>query len=215
MATTTRSADRRTLAPPVFGPASNGILMTPREFDRASFEKGWRYELIHGVLIVSSPPLEEERDANGELEYLLRLYRDTHPQGRALDRTLAEQTVVTRANRRRADRVIWAGLGRRPRRGERPVIVVEFVSEGRVNRYRDYEEKRDEYLTIGVREYWIIDRFDATMTVFRPGTTAPKRRIYRRHQTYKTPLLPGFALPLERLFALADDWSSDPPATPD
>jgi Uma2 family endonuclease len=216
MATTPRPAARRTAAPPpaptVFGPASNGISMTPEEFDRADFEEGWRYELVRGVLIVSPAPLEEERDPNEELGYMLRLYRDTHRQGHVLNKTLSEQTVVTGENRRRADRVIWAGLGRRPRRRETPTIVVEFVSEGRRDRLRDYEEKRDEYLAIGVREYWIIDRFDATMTVFSRSGTTFKRRDYRRRQTYKTPLLPGFALPLARLFVLADSWADDPPA---
>ena len=57
----------------VFGIESNGTLMTPAEFDRAEFAEGWRYELINGVLIVSPTPLEEERDPNGELDYLLRL----------------------------------------------------------------------------------------------------------------------------------------------
>jgi Uma2 family endonuclease len=215
MAATIRSADRKTAATPVFGPTSNGISMTPEEFDQGEFEAGWRYELIRGVLVVSPAPLEEERDPNGELEYLLRLYRDTHPKGKSLDKTLSEQTVVTGENRRRADRVIWAGLGRRPRRREQPTIVVEFVSEGRANRYRDYEEKRDEYLAIGVREYWVFDRFDHTMSVFRLHGSSPRKRDYRRTQTYKTPLLPGFVVPLERLFALADSWADDPPATPD
>src|SRR5205085_1598421 len=82
-------------------------------------------------------------------------------RGRSLDATLPEQTVATGANRRRADRVIWAGLGRLPRRGETPTMIVEFVSRGRRDRVRDYEEKRDEYIAIGVREYWVIDRFAA------------------------------------------------------
>jgi Uma2 family endonuclease len=100
-----------------FGPESNGTLMTLREFDKADFAEGWRYELIRGVLIVSPSPLEEEREPNEELGHLLRLYRDSHLYGSAMDTTLSEQTVKTRGNRRRADRVFWAGLGRRPRRG--------------------------------------------------------------------------------------------------
>ncbi len=189
-----------------FGPDSAGTLMTPREFDRANFAEGWRYELIHGVLIVTPPPLEEERDPNGELCYWLRVYRDTHPRGSALDGTLYEHTVRTRTNRRRADRVIWAGLGRPPRRDEAPTIVIEFVSEGKRDRERDYGEKRDEYLDMGVSEYWIIDRFRRTMTVYGPAGKKPRRRVVREHQTYTTDLLPGFELPLGRLLAVADRW---------
>ena len=38
------------------GPRSAGLLLTPKEFDRARFEEGWRYELINGVLVVSPTP---------------------------------------------------------------------------------------------------------------------------------------------------------------
>jgi Uma2 family endonuclease len=189
------------------GPGSAGILLTLKEFDEAEFEEGSRYELIRGVLIVSPSPLEEERDPNGELEYLLRTYRDTHPQGAALNRTLFEQTVRTRHNRRRVDRVIWASLGRKPRRGETPTIVIEFVSAGKKDYQRDYEEKRDEYREIKVKEYWIIDRFRRTMTVYLFQNGRTRKRVVRANQTYTTDLLPGFELPLGRLFTLADDWA--------
>jgi Uma2 family endonuclease len=208
-----RWAERRTKfagdSKPRFGPLSNGISMTPDEFDHGDFEEGYRYELVRGVLIVSPPPLEEERDPNEDLGHLLRTYQETHPLGKALDKTLSEHDVRTGANRRRADRVIWAGLGRMPRRREMLTIVVEFVSAGRRCQERDYLEKRDEYLSCGVREYWVIDRFAYSMTTFVATRTSFKKRVLSRRQTYKTPLLPGFSLPLTRLFALADSWSGD------
>jgi len=49
------------------GPHSSGASLSPAEFDAAEFEEGWRYELIHGVLVVSPPPLRKERDPNEEL----------------------------------------------------------------------------------------------------------------------------------------------------
>jgi Uma2 family endonuclease len=189
-----------------FGPAAAGTLMTVREFDRADFVEGFCYELINGVLIVSPSPLENERDPNGELEYLLRVYRDTHPEGWALDATLFEQTVKTQKNRRRADRVIWAGLGRHPRCGEIPTIIVEFVSAGKRDRQRDYEDKRDEYLPLGVKEYWVIDRFKKTLTVFWLEGDQVRKKVIRANQKYRTGLLPGFELPLAQLFAAADRW---------
>jgi Uma2 family endonuclease len=137
---------------------------------------------------------------------MLRAYRQTHPQGAALNKTLYEQTVRTKRHRRRADRVIWAGLGRKPRKGETPTIVIEFVSVGKQDRKRDYEEKRDEYQEIGVQQYWIIDRFHRTMTVYLFQHGRVRKRILRANQTYTTSLLPGFELPVARLFELADDW---------
>jgi len=100
------------------GPHSSGASLTTAEFDAAEFEEGWRYELIRGVLVVSPPPLRKERDPNDELGYWLRNYRETHPQGHALDATFPEDTVVTPKERRRADRVIYAGLGRDPHEGD-------------------------------------------------------------------------------------------------
>jgi Uma2 family endonuclease len=183
--------------------------MTPTQFDRADFVEGWRYELIKEVLVVSPIPLESKRDPNEELGYLLRTYRDSHPKGWCLDGTLFEQTVRTGKNRRRADRVIWAGLGRPPRKKEPPTVVVELVSEGKRDRKRDYEEKRDEYMAAGVSEYWIIDRFQRTMTVYFEQGGKVKRRLVREKGTYTTALLPGFELPLTRLLALADSWPEE------
>ena len=148
------------------GPELAGTLMTTDEFDAAGdCDERWNYELIHGVLVVVPPPSEGERGPNEELGYLLRRYQRQHPQGKALDWTLPQSFIKT-ANRRRADRVIWTGLGRTPSvRRDLPTIAVEFVSEGKRNRQRDYVEKRDEYVTAGIEEYWIIDRFSRTMTV--------------------------------------------------
>jgi Uma2 family endonuclease len=195
-----------TKRPRVFGPDSAGTFMTPAEFDGAEFLEGWRYELINGVLVVSPFPVENERDPNEELGHLLRTYAETHPQGSSLNGTVYEQTVKGTANRRRADRAIWAGLGRKPRRGERPTILVEFVSAGKRDRQRDYEEKRGEYRAIDVKEYWIIDRFERTLTAYVRRGTRVQKRVVKENQVYTTDLLPGFELPLARLFALADGW---------
>jgi hypothetical protein len=46
----------------VLGPGLAGTLMTPAEFhDADEVDEDFRYELIHGVLVVTPPPLKEER----------------------------------------------------------------------------------------------------------------------------------------------------------
>jgi Uma2 family endonuclease len=190
--------------------------MTPEEFDAVTeYDELYRYELIEGVLVVSPSPDRAERDPNEELGFLLRYYMYHHPQGGTLDLTLSEETVKPGRNRRRADRAIWAGLGRPPGRDETPTILVEFVSEGRSNRTRDYEAKQAEYLRLGVREYWVFDRFERSMTVWRRGPRSARATctVLREADTYRTPLLPGFELPLSRLLAAADR-STLPPAPP-
>ena len=100
--------------------------------------------------------------------------------------------------------MIWAGLGRAPNPiKDIPTIVVEFVSEGKRDRHRDYVEKRQEYLASGIREYWIIDRFGREMTACRsdgPDVIVP------HDGSYRTPLLPGFELAVARLLEVADRW---------
>jgi Uma2 family endonuclease len=188
------------------GPQSNGLLLNPWEFDAAEFEPGWRYELINGVLTVNPPPSIQERDPNEELGRWLRNYQQSHPHGAALDFTVSEQTVHIGPQRRRVDRAIWAGLGRLPREDETPTIAVEFVSRGRRSWQRDYQIKRDEYRSAGVRESWVIDRFERRMTVFRFAQEKTTTKTVGQRQTYTTRLLPGFELPLASLLELMDRW---------
>jgi Uma2 family endonuclease len=186
---------------------SAGRLLTPEEFDAvADYDELYRYELIHGVLVVTPIPSEGQSDPNDELGHMLRTYRQ-HPQGKSLDKTIPERYIRTRESRRLADRVIWAGLGRVPDpRVDVPTIAIEFVSAGRRNWQRDYVEKRAEYAEAGVVEYWIIDRFRRTMTVYCNLPGRPGEIVVQADGVYRTPLLPGFELPLARLLTEADDW---------
>ena len=201
------------------GPGSAGQLMTPEQFDAlrpSQFVRGNRYELVNGVLIVSPTPGIDERRPNDYLGTLLDLYRETHPQGSIIDETAPEQTVAT-TNRRRADRVIWTGLGRVPDVDkDMPSIVAEFVSKRRRDVLRDYEAKRDEYIAAGVQEYWVIDRFRRIMTVYRRDATGLSYDIVKEGEVYRTDLLPGFELPLSKLLAKSDQWkrTKDRPKSP-
>ena len=192
------------------GLRSSGILMTPEEFDDLPdyvFRKGLRYELINGVLIVTPPAGNAEIDPSSELGHLVWYYKEYHPQGSIVDKALGEQTIYATPNRRRADRAIWTGLGRVPDvEKDVPSIVVEFVSPKKRDYVRDYETKRAEYLAIGVREYWIIDRFQRIMTVYLNRPERVVSLIVKETETYQTDLLPGFILPIARLLARADDW---------
>jgi Uma2 family endonuclease len=193
----------------VLGPELAGTLMTPEEFDAVEeYDENFRYELVNGVLVVSPIPSAEETDPNEVLGQWLRNYRDQHRKGAVLDATLPQQYVRTSTGRRLADRLIWTGLGRRPdRRRDVPSVAVEFVSAGGRNRRRDYIDKREEYMGAGVQEYWIIDRFQRTLTVVRHAPTGPQEVVVREGKTYRTPLLPGFKLPIGDLLVVADRWA--------
>jgi Uma2 family endonuclease len=222
MSTTNRSASGGPAVVPILaegesprrglGPGLAGLHLTPEEFDAIDYEdceRGYRYELIQGVVAVNPAPGLSHNSPNEYLGYLLLTYKENHPQGNVLDDTGMEVYVRVPNGRRLADRVLWIGLGRqvRPKR-DIPTIIVEFVSESRRDWLRDYVEKRDEYLTLGVKEYWVIDRFRRMMTVFRPAESGEAETMVPEAGTYTTPLLPGFALPIARLIEKADRWTS-------
>lgn len=193
-------------APTYVGPDSNGMLLLPAEYDAIEdCDRGYRYELVNGVLVVLPLPGMGERSPNDELGYLLRSYRDNSPESSAFDGTAPEQTIECGGNRRRADRAIWVGLGDDfdPDR-QIPTIAIEFVSASSRDWRRDYIEKRAEYAAAGVKEYWVIDRFEREMTVFRGEQVL----VVAADGVYETPLLPGFTLPLAKLLERAERPSS-------
>jgi Uma2 family endonuclease len=190
------------------GRHSAGMLLTPKEFDAITeYDDRYCYELINGVVVVSPLPSEAEGDPNEELGFFLRSYQYQHPQGSNQNLTLQERYVLTE-NRRRADRLIWAGLGRLPDpEVDLATIAVEFVSRGKRNQLRDYLEKRREYLAAGVKEFWLMDRFRRIMTVYRKKPGKAGEQVIREGEIYRPTLLPGFELDLARLLAVADRWS--------
>jgi hypothetical protein len=162
-------------------------------------------------VIVNPIPLAEETSPNELLGHFLWQYQQNDPEGSILDETLPQQYVKTRLGRRLADRLIWTGLGRIPDvRRDRASIAVEFVSAGRRSQKRDYVDKRRDYQKAGIQEYWIIDRFRRTLTVVRYRPSGPEEKVFSEDQTYESPLLPGFALPLARLLQAADQHARAP-----
>ena len=188
--------------PPPIGPADNGKLMTAEEFDAVTdYDGNYVYELIQGVLVVSPVSEPALRDSNEELGCLLRRHFERNPE--TLHKTIYGEYIRTADSRRRAGRVIWAGLGRVPSpKSDIPTIVVEFVSKIRRDRQRDYVFKGDEYCGLGVSEYWIIDRFQRCLTVFRKTEKSTYEEItISENESYQTVLLPGFELPLAQILS--------------
>ena len=123
--------------------------------------------------------------------------------------TTPEHTLETSAGLRAADRVVWTGLDRLPDPEiDVPSIIIEFVSKRSRDRQRDYIDKRDEYLAIGVKEYWIIDRFQRQVVVYTPTgeSKLPPESVYT------TQLLPGFELAVSRILDIADRYRQPRPS---
>ena len=83
-----------------------------------------------------------------------------------------------------------------------PDLMVEVLSPGPANETRDREIKLEVYSRYGVREYWIVNWEDRWVQVFRRENQQLQTvATLTIEETLTSPMLPGFALPLRRLFA--------------
>ncbi|MDE2506537.1 MAG: Uma2 family endonuclease, partial [Planctomycetota bacterium] len=150
------------------------------------------YELSREKLITESirPPID--RGPNELFARLLWHYQLVHPEGWRLDATVGKRQLRLDVNRHRADRLIWAGLGR-PVDHDRdvPTIVVEFILSEPRDGERHYERKCREFFDAGVREFWRLDRFARELLVVRADGAAGLIEVFVPEDgTYETPLLP-------------------------
>jgi Uma2 family endonuclease len=77
-----------------------------------------------------------------------------------------------------------------------PTLVIEILSPYDVK--KDVTEKINDYLTAGVPLVWIVDTDYQTVTVHRPGQPI---ELFNTTQTLSAdPHLPGFTVPVERIF---------------
>ena len=77
-------------------------------------------------------------------------------------------------------------------------------------RRRDYEAKREEYLAYGLREYWIIDPHERRVTVLTRRGDSWAERVFLGEQAAEGLALPGFAVPIADLWAVAEDDEAEP-----
>lgn len=82
-----------------------------------------------------------------------------------------------------------------------PALIVEIASPS--TRRRDQHLKRRLFEARGVREYWMVDPDQDTVTVDRLDGTGSFTRnaVLGVDAVLTTPLLPGWSLPLNQLFA--------------
>jgi len=196
---------------PVFDLSSAGLRMTFEEFEAVeNYCEIYDYELVDGVLVVR-PTLDDANCAvSEEMSYLLRRYRDEHPCGEEMSQTVYGHYIRTSRGYRRAHRVIWTGLLRRPhRRKDVPSIVIELVTLGRRAFLDEYRIQAEEFHALGVREFWLFDRYRRTLTVYCRPPIEPAPLVVPEDETYATPLLRGFILAVRDLLTVADQHAEE------
>jgi len=163
-----------------------------------------RYEIIDGELFVTRSPHHKHQQVAGRIFASLDRW--------AIDSGLGEASIMPGLIFSDSDNVapdvVWISHERLAQIQDEaghfqgaPELVVEVLSPGKANEDRDRLAKLKLYSVQGVQEYWLVDRLSQRV------------EIYRRDQAQLTlvatllvndvitsPLLPGFACEVARLF---------------
>jgi Uma2 family endonuclease len=173
-------------------------VLSPEEFAAAMDRAGWRapMELIDGEVVVIPPSGGDASLAQTEVVHRLRAWQAAHQTG---GRVLADVFVRVGAGYLAPD-AAWWGPGNEPtiQPGALDVVpdlVVEVLSPS--TRENDLGAKRHQYLSAGVRELWLVDPADRSVTIV--DRTAERRLT--GDGAISSPLLPNFAAAVAELFA--------------
>lgn len=156
-----------------------------------------RYEIIDGELHVSTQPSWCHQAVSLRINTALQVWNDESRYGQTAPAPgVIFSDVVWISNERFAGALDESG-----HLHTSPELVVEILSPGKKNEDRDRIAKLDLYSRRGIKEYWIADPHHSTIEVYRRQDAALRPvATLQAGNTLQTPLLPGFSVPLERLF---------------
>ena len=185
---------------------------TPHRDERLTYDDflcipddGLRHEIIDGVHYVTPSPIPWHQVLIGCLHLALGTFLEAQPHlGHVFLSPL--DTVITPWDVVEPDLLVvtgdQSGIVTEPNIQGAPALVIEVLSPS--TRRRDLGIKRDLFDRGGVREYWVVDPTDRSLTVYRRAAdgalTARPRLMRDEGDVLTTPLLPEFALSLARLF---------------
>jgi Putative restriction endonuclease len=189
------------------GPHDHGRRMGLEEFDAAEGREGKLYELGRGIIAVVDVPkgrhLAQIRAIKNQL------YGFSVAHAGIIDTIATGSECKLLITALQSERHPDLAIPKDPMPAEEdfwhlwiPAIVIEVVSPG--SEFRDYVEKRAEYLLFGVREYWIVDADKQEMLVLRRSGARWTERILRPQQVYRTRLLPGLEFACGPVFEAAN-----------
>lgn len=190
------------------GPRHHGRKMSLKAFEFAPTEEGYLYELSRGYIVVSEVANYLHAMQIVVIMRHLWPYDASHPGliHAILGNMDCKLLVYDWESERHPDVAVYLTKPRGPKnrtlwRTWIPELVIEVVSDN--SRDRDYVAKRDEYWSLGVKEYWIVDSKLQQVLVLRRGRSQWVEKTLGPDDCVETKLLPGFALPIRDVFAAA------------
>ena len=162
-----------------------------------------RYELFEGELFVSRAPGLPHQRVLTNLLILLGLHLKEHPVARIWPNP---GVIFDNFNAAIPDIVFVSSehieaIASGEKVTGAPDLVIEIVSPGSENERRDRTVKRQAYSKFGVGEYWIVDRYEETIEVYRleHGQLVLAFTLVSSDEL-ATPLLPSFRCQVNQVF---------------
>ena len=177
---------------------------TTKDLEAMPEIEGVRYEIIDGELYVSTAPHWGHQRASSMLTVALVTWSEATGLGEAMP----TPGLVLPGDQNVIPDLVWIskarlsdGLDDAGHLTVAPELVVEVLSPGSSNEFRDRAVKLDLYSRLGVHEYWIVDWRARLIEVYRRlGAGLRRVATLTGDDTLTSPLLPGFACPIARLW---------------
>jgi Uma2 family endonuclease len=176
------------------------------EYLRHDDGSGLLYELFNGELIPVPPESGENVEISGALflafaallgrkrvrGHGLELEVRGEPKNRYPDLTVLREEHIELLKPRNTIRLTMPP----------PLLVVEVVSPGAIQRDRDYIAKRSQHQDLGINEYWIVNPQDQEITVLTmPETGYQEVGVFRGDEAIVSPAFQALVLQVSEVFA--------------
>jgi Uma2 family endonuclease len=163
-----------------------------------------RYEIVDGELFVTRAPHLDHQDVAGAIYAELRAWSLQS----GLGKPFMTPGVIFSVSDAVIPDVIWISHERRSQLTDSsghltgaPELIVEVLSNSEKDKKRDRETKLKLYSVQGVSEYWIFDREQQLIEVYRRENGLLKKAMTLfKGDRLTSPLLPGFSCEVGALF---------------
>jgi Uma2 family endonuclease len=183
---------------------TNPIRWTIHDLDALPENEGIYREIIDGELFVTRAPHWKHQQIIARLTRIFENWSEQYGEGN----TLPSPGIIPSEEDSVIPDLVWVSNERLAQIEDKaghfigfPELVVEVLSPGERNIYRDKEAKLKLYGQGGVQEYWIVDRFSNQLEIYRQekGQLTLKSSLTTT-DTLTSPLLPGFYLSIQEIF---------------
>ena len=150
-------------------------------------ESGLNVQIANRIFLIFALILGTDRVRGHGLELEVR----GEPKNRYPDMTLLRAEHIQQLAKRNTIRLSMSP----------PLLVIEVVSPGELQRERDYIAKRSQYQDCGIPEYWIVDPQTETIMVLElTGTSYTEFGSFGRDDLLLSPQFPQLNLKVGQVF---------------